>query len=140
MKYLLLLLLYIPMASLAQSLPSKDPIPLDINLKSFPALQILQTINNLQADLKACEQTNAAIIAQTTKANQQLTQVLTNTQGKLAASQVQSDSLHNQLRAVSNMATLANTNIKKARWKAWTERLSITLISAFIGFSIKAIN
>lgn len=90
--------------------------PADI-IRSFPATQLLLAIDNLQTDLKNCEQTNANILKQQSLSNDKLTKLLSLTQNSLLYQTTRADSLSKSLNNIQTLTKEANKDIKKA--KVW---------------------
>ena len=132
MKKLAIFLLIISHTSVAQ-LPSS---PVDI-LRNFPATELLQTINNLQIDLKNCEKTNTTILTSQQQANTKLTQILSSTQLSLQLQSSRADSLSQHLHNIQLLTKSAKKDIHKANVWNWLEKTGTIALGFFLGSTIK---
>ena len=104
----------------------KAQTPADI-LRNFPAKELLQTINNLQTDLKNCEQTNAKIIQEQAITNDKLTRTLNLTQNNLMYQLTRADSLSNRFNQIQLLSKAATKDIKKAKVWLFIDKFKIPI-------------
>ncbi len=132
----ILFFLFVYQTCIAQVKP--EPKPLDVGaLKNFPAQQILNAIEKLQTDLKACEQLNTELTEQSTRTNQELSKNLADTRSLLMLSKSKADSVSTQLKQIGTLTTKAEKKIKASQFWQWTERIGIAAIGVLIGTQVK---
>lgn len=121
--------------SQAQALPPITQDVLDF-LRSFPVAKIQSTIQNLQSDLKACEKSKTEIIAKSDSTNQQLSNEISALKQHLNTADMKTDNIRKNAEDTSGITKSIEKDIKKARTKAWFERVSIALGAAYLGYRI----
>ncbi len=104
--------------------------PADI-IRSFPATQLLLAIDNLQTDLRNCEQTNTNILKQQAIANDKLSKLLSLTQNSLLYQTTRADSLSKSLVTIQSLTKEANKDIKKAKFWLFLDKFKLPI--AIIG-------
>lgn len=132
----ILFFLFVYQTCIAQVKP--EPKPLDVGaLKNFPAQQILNAIEKLQTDLKACEQLNTELTEQSTRTNQELTKNLNDTRTLLMQSNLRADSVSTQLKQIGVLTTTADKSLKNSKILSWVERIGLVILTTVVVRTVK---
>lgn len=105
-------------------------------LRSFPVAKIQSTIQNLQADLKACEKSKSNIIANADSTNNRLIKENTAIKVRLNVAEMKTDNIRTNADNSVSLNVGIEKNIKKARTRAWFERVGLALSAAYLGYRI----
>lgn len=105
-------------------------------LKLFPTAQVLKTINNLQTDLKACEQTKSKILANADSSNRQLISENAALKQRLSTAEMTTDIIRVNADKTETLTTGINKDIKKSKFWTFVDKYGLAIIAAGVGYRI----
>ncbi|MEA5461569.1 hypothetical protein VB796_21055 [Arcicella sp. LKC2W] len=105
-------------------------------LKQFPTAQVLKTINNLQADLKACEETKTKILANADSSNRQLTKENAALKQRLSTAEMTTDIIRVNANKTEILTTGIKKDINKSKFWGFVDKYGLAIIAAGVGYTI----
>jgi hypothetical protein len=105
-------------------------------LRNFPVAKIQSTIQNLQADLKACEKSKTDILANADSTNRKLSNEITALKQHLNTAEMKTDNIRKNTEDSVVLTKGIEKDIKKARPLGWFERIGIAVGAAYLGYRV----
>lgn len=133
--FALLLTIFCIETPTAQVVPPPQADVLEF-LKLFPTAQVLKTINNLQADLKACEETKAKILANADSSNRQLISENASLKQRLSTAEMTTDAIRANADKTETLTTGINKDIRKSKFWGFIDKYGLAIIAAGVGYTI----